>query len=133
MPVNWINSLKDLPWSKVIGMTPDIVESGKKIWDKVATRTANEKSADTTQSLAELSAPAAIAALEIRVKAIERKSAELREEAVSSFEVVRSIVDQNANVVHAVDVLLARTRLLVRVSILLGIACAALLVLQLSR
>ena len=44
-----------------------------------------------------------------------------------------SIVGQHSQVVHAVDVLLVRTRLLVRVSVLLGIVCVALLVLVLSR
>ncbi len=133
MAVNWLASLKDVPWSKVIGVAPTIVESGRKLWDKVASRSANENPGDTTQSLAQLPEPAAIAAIEARLVALEKKSAELREEAVSSFEVVRSIVDQNAQVVHAVDVLLVRTRLLVRVSILLGFVCAALLVLVLSR
>ncbi len=133
MATNWLASLKDVPWSKVIGMTPAIVESGRKIWDKVSTKGAAESSADTTQSLAQLPAAAAIAAIDIRLSALERKSAELREETVSSFEVVRSIVDQNAQVVHAVDVLLVRTQLLVRVTVLLGIVCTALLVLVLSR
>jgi hypothetical protein len=133
MSVNWLASLKDVPWSKVIGAAPTIVESGRKLWDKVSNKTANESLADTTQNLEQLPSSAAIAAIDIRLSALEKKSAELREEAVSSFEVVRSIVDQNAQVVHAVDVLLVRTQLLVRVSILLGIVCAALLVLVLSR
>lgn len=133
MAINWIASLKDVPWSKVIGMTPAIVENGRKLWDKVSTKSGSESLADTTQNLAQLPASAAIAAIDIRISALEKKSAELREETVSSFEVVRSIVDQNAQVVHAVDVLLVRTQLLVRVTFLLGIVCAALLVLVLSR
>lgn len=133
MTINWLASLKDVPWSKVIGMTPSIVESGRKVWDRVTSREASERSGDTTQSLAQSQAPAAIAAIEIRLTALERKSAELREEAVSSFEVVRSIVDQNSQVVHAVDVLLARTQLLLRACALLGIACAALAVLVVVR
>jgi hypothetical protein len=133
MAVNWIASLKDVPWSKVIGMAPTIAESGRKLWDKVLTKGPGENLADTTQDLAQLPASAAIAAIDIRLAALEKKTAELREEAVSSFEVVHAIVDQNAQVVHAVDVLLVRTQLLVRVSILLGIVCAALLTLVLSR
>ena len=133
MSVNWFASLKDVPWSKVIGAAPTIVESGKKLWDKVSTKSASESLSDTTQNLAQLPASAAIAAIDIRLAALEKKSAALREEAVSSFEVVHSIVNQNAQVVHAVDVLLVRTKLLVRVSILLGFVCAALLILVLSR
>lgn len=133
MAVNWFASLKDVPWSKVIGAAPTIVESGRKLWDKVSSKGAGEDLGDTTQNLAQLPAPAAIAAIEIRLAALEKKSAELREETVSSYDVVRSIVDQNLQVVHAVDILLVRTQLLVRVTILLGIVSAALLVLVLTR
>lgn len=133
MSVNWFASLKDVPWSKVIGAAPTIVESGKKLWDKVSSKTGGDSSGETTQSAADLPVPAAIAAFELRLEALERKSAQLREEVVASFDVVRSITDQHSQVVQAVDVLLVRTRLLLRVCVLLGIACVALLVLVLSR
>ncbi len=133
MAVNWFASLKDFPWSKAIGMAPTIVESGKKLWDKVSSRTESDRAGETTQSAAQLPVPAAIAAFELRLEALEKRSAQLREEAVASFDVVRSITDQHSQVVHAVDVLLVRTRLLVRISLLLGVACVALFVLVLSR
>jgi hypothetical protein len=133
MAINWIASLKDVPWTKVIGMAPTIAESGRKLWDKVSSRTGGDRPGETTQSAAQLPVPAAIAAFELRLEALELKSAQLREEAVASFDVVRAITDQHSQVVHAVDVLLVRTRLLVRTSVLLGIACVALFALVLSR
>jgi len=133
MAVNWFASFKDVPWSKVIGMAPTIVENGKKLWDKVSSRTEGDGSGETTQSAAQLPVTEAIAAFELRLEALEKKSAQLREEAVASFEVVRSITDQHSQVVQAVDVLLVRTRVLVRISILLGVVCVALFVLVLSR
>ena len=133
MAVKWFASFKDVPWSKVIGMAPTIVENGKKLWDKVSSRTEGDGSGKTTQSAAQLPVPAAIAAFELRLEALEKKSAQLREEAVASFDVVRSITDQHSQVVQAVDVLLVRTRVLVRISILLGVVCVALLGLVLSR
>lgn len=133
MAVNWFASLKDFSWAKAIGMAPTIVESGKKLWDKVSNRAESDRSGETTQSAAQLPVPAAIAAFELRLEALEKKSAQLRGEAVASFEVVRAITDQHSQVVHAVDVLLVRTRVLIRVSILLGIASVALFVLVLNR
>lgn len=133
MAVNWIASLKYVPWSKVIGMTPSIVESGGKLWDRISNRRAEASTVANPAGQPPPSIPEALAAIEIRLMALEKKSAELGEEAVSSFQVVKSIVDQNAQVVQAVDVLLVRTQLLVRVSVLLGIACVALLVLVLAR
>lgn len=133
MAVGWLASLKHIPWSKVIGMTPSIVESGGKLWDRISSRRA-EASAPANPAVDPLPpTPEALAAIEIRVGTLEKKTAQLREEAVASFDVVRSIVDQNSQVVRAVDVLLVRTQLLVRVSVLLGIACLALLVLVLTR
>ncbi len=133
MAVGWLASLKDIPWSKVIGMTPLIVESGGKLWDRISNRRAEAPTpadpvVDPPPPTAE-----ALAAIEIRVGTLEKQTAQLREEAVASFDVVRSIVDQNSQVVRAVDVLLVRTQLLVRVSVLLGIACLALLALVLTR
>lgn len=133
MAVNWIASLKDVPWSKVIGMAPAIADGGKKLWDRISSRKDGGAAGETTQSAAQLPVTAAIAAFELRLEALEKKSADLREEAVASFDVVRSITEQHTQVVQAVDVLLVRTRLLIRVSVLLGVVCAALLVLVLSR
>jgi len=131
MAVNWFASLRDVPWSKVLGMAPTIVENGRKLWDKVANKNVDETPAATTQTAVPV--PEALSAMELRINVLEKKSAQLREEAVASFDVVRSMADQHSQLVHAVDVLLVRTRVLVRISVLLGIVCVALLVLVLSR
>lgn len=133
MAVSWFASLKDVPWSKVIGMAPAIVENGRKLWDRVSDRSGGNRAGETTRSAAQMPVPAAIAAFELRLEALEKKSAQLREEAVASFDVVRAITDQHSQMVQAVDVLLVRTRVLVRVSILLGAAWVVLLVLVLMR
>jgi hypothetical protein len=133
MAVNLLASLKYVPWSKVISMTPAIVESGGKLWDRISSRRAQASTVANPAGQTPPSTPEALAAIEIRLVTLEKKTAELGEEAVSSFQVVKSIVDQNAQVVQAVDVLLARTQLLVRVSVLLGFVCVALLVLVLAR
>jgi hypothetical protein len=132
MAVNLLASLRYVPWSKVISMTPAIVESGAKLWDRLSRRRAQASAVADPAGQPPPSTPEALAAIEIRLTTLERKTAELGEEAVSSFQVVKSIVDQNAQVVQAVDVLLARTQLLLRVGILLGIVCLVLLVLVLA-
>ena len=133
MAINWLASLKYVPWSKVISMTPSIVESGAKLWDRISKRQVENSTVPNPAVEPMPPTAEALAAIEIRIGALEKKTVQLREEAVSSFDVVRSIVDQHSQVVHAVDVLLVRTRLLVRVSVLLGIVCVALLGLVLSR
>ena len=133
MTINWLASLKDIPWSKVISMTPSIVESGRKLWERIANRRAEISTVSKPADGSPPSTPEALSALEIRLMTLEKKTAQLGEEAVASFDVVRSLADQHSQLVHAVDVLLVRTQVLVRVSALLGVVCIALFILVLSR
>jgi len=123
-------SLRDGAWAKLMSAAPALVERGKKLWSSVAAR------ADRTPATPR--AAEAHAEMEVRVRVLEQRAAGLEEEAVSSFEVVRSITEQhsqlaeqNAQLVEAVDVLLARTRLLAWACAALGAAAVALLVLVL--
>lgn len=133
MAINWFASLRDVPWSKVIGMTPSIVESGRKLWDRIANKQAEVSTVRKPEDKSSPSTPEALSAIEIRIISLEKRTAQLGEEAVSSFDVVRSLADQHSQLVHAVDVLLVRTRVLLRVCVLLGLAVVALLVFVLSK
>jgi len=138
MSINWIASLKDVAWEKVLAVAPSIVESGRKIWNKSANKESPVPEAETSTVLGppvqgDLTVPEALAAFEVRMKKLERRTAGLREESASSFEVVHSLAGQHSELVHAVDVLLVRTRVLVRVCVLLGLSLIALFILVLSR
>ena len=108
MAISWYDSLKDLPWSKALGTAPSISERGKALWERVGRR-----------------APKPPSALEARV-------GELNEELIASFEVVQAMAEQHSELVTAVDVLLARTRLLLRTCAVLGAVLVAVLVLLLT-
>jgi len=88
-------------WKDVFGTAPSIREEAKRIWSKVASRKAPSSKPH---------GPAA---------AVEQKLEHLEEEAVASFDVVRSIAQQHSQLseqhlqlVRVVDELLARTRAL---------------------
>jgi hypothetical protein len=108
MAIGWYESLKDIPWSKALGVAPSIAERGKTLWDRVKSR--------------EAKAPGA---LEARV-------AELNQELAASFELVQAMAEQHSELVRAVDLLLARTRVLLRACMVLGAVLAAVLVLLLT-
>jgi len=133
MTINWFASLKDVPWTKVLDLAPSIVESGRKLWSRGSNK---EAEISTAQNPLEQTAPPgaeALAALEIRVLGLEKRTTQLGEEVVASFDVVRSLTQQHSHLVSAVDVLLVRTGVLIRVCVLLGLVSAALFVLILSR
>ncbi len=133
MAVGWLASFKEVSWSKVSGVASSITESGRKIWDKLAQREAEIPTIQGAPKQPAPSSPEAIAAIEVRVAALEKRTAQLGDEAVASFDVVRSLADQHSELVGAVDVLLVRTRVLIGVCIVLGLAVVALLVLVLSK
>jgi len=135
MSINWFASLKDVAWEQVLAVAPSIVERGKKIWSKSTDREAQVSEAEISTVLSPpvqgaLTGPEALAAFEIRVRRLERRTAGLQEESVASFEVVHSLAGQHSELVHAVDVLLIRTRVLLRVCVVLGLAVAALFVVE---
>ena len=117
-----------IPWSKLISMSPTIVEGGRVLWKAVAQRQARVPSAPAPELRH--------AAVEERLDALEKKLAQLGEEATASFEVVKSITQEHSRLaehhdelVHAVDALLARTRLLVWLSAILACVLVAVLAL----
>ena len=119
----------DGAWAKVMSAAPALVEKGRQLWSAVAARSPRPPAAGSAEARAEI---------EVRVQMLERRAAGLEEEAASSFDVVRSIAEQhsqlaeqNAQLVGAVDGLLARTRLLAWACAALATAAIALLILVL--
>lgn len=135
MAINWLAAFKDIPWSTVLAVAPSIAEGGKKLWARVVKHEPEETAVTGAHPLQQppTSPSEAIAALEVRVQSLETNAAQLKEETVSSFEVVRALTEQHSQLVSAVDVLIARTRVLLRACIALGVAVVALLILTLVR
>lgn len=124
-----------IPWSKLLGMSPSIVEGARMLWKGVASRQARAPTPAAPEPADERRAE-----VEVRVEALERKVAQLGEEASASFEVVKSIAQEHsklaehhAELVSAVDALLARTRVLIWLCAVLAGVLAAVLALVAMR
>lgn len=109
-----------MAWKNALGLAPALVDSGRKLWERVASRRSPSPVADP-------------AALEQRIGQIES-------EATASFEVVRAITqqhsqlaDQQGELVQAVDALLARTQMLLWVCGGLALGLVALLAFVIAR
>lgn len=121
---SWIRPFNDVPWKNARSLAPALVESGKKLWDRVANRDSR------------IGTPAA----EVKSHSLEERITQLEEEAVSSFDVVRSIAqqhsqltEQHSQLVQAADLLLVRTRVLLLACALLGLAFIAFFVVVVGR
>ncbi|HEY6043804.1 MAG TPA: hypothetical protein VIU43_02800 [Nitrosospira sp.] len=111
MAIGWMTALKIIPWSNVLESAPHIVKAAKHLFS--ATKTDSENFATGP------GAPAGedFASLNKRVRVMEAKIAELREEQKSSAELIKSLAEQNAFVVEAIEVFRARLRILLVICI----------------
>jgi hypothetical protein len=110
----WMTALKIIPWGSVLESAPHIVKAAKHLFSETKT--------DTSGFSAAASSPASTgpANQDKRVRLLEAKIAELSDEQRSSAELIKSLAEQNALIVEAIDVLRVRVKLLL-------IACVSLL------
>lgn len=105
MAISWITALKLIPWRDVVENAPTVLRTAKKLWDKQP----------PPQS------------------SLQQEVAALRDEARRAAEVIESLAEQNTRLVQAVEVLRARSRLLIYAVGALSIVLLGLLVYVLAR
>jgi len=111
MAIGWMTALKIIPWSNVLESAPHIVKAAKHLFS--ATKTDSENFATGP------GAPVGedFVSLNKRIRVMEAKIAELREEQKSSAELIKSLAEQNAFVIETIEVFRARLRILLVICI----------------
>jgi hypothetical protein len=119
MAINWLFALRAVPWSDVVQAAPAIVKGARKLFNSVQTSEPPPVGAAEPYSGADSdSVQARLNRLEIALQNVDA-------EQNSSAELIRSLAEQNARVVEAIEVLRARTRLLLGLNIGLSIVLVA--------
>jgi hypothetical protein len=109
MAFGWMTALKIIPWGSVLESAPHIVKAAKQLFSAVKTDTSGfsaergSSGDDGTVSLEKLTK---------RTRLIEAKLVELSDEQKSSAELIKSLAEQNALIVDAIDVFRVRVRIL---------------------
>ncbi|MBW7903380.1 MAG: hypothetical protein H3C26_18045 [Rhodocyclaceae bacterium] len=99
MAIGWMTILSNVPWSEVIKNAPAVTDGAKKLWKKVRGDTPNEGApspADDTP--------------EGRLAALQAEVDELQAQMLASSEVIRSLAEQNTQLIARVEA--GRRRLL---------------------
>ena len=109
MAISWITALKLIPWRDVVENAPTVLRTAKRLWDKQGDATPPRQSS------------------------LQQEVAALRDEARRAAEVIESLAEQNTRLVQAVEVLRARSRLLMYAVGALSIVLLGLLVYVLAR
>jgi hypothetical protein len=128
MAIPWLAvAFKAIPWTKVVASAPSIVEGARKLWNS-GTRTEKRPSPANEQSNESSSTqPDQLSAIEDRLFALQARTTEIAREAGTSAELIKSLAEQSAQLVQAVEILRLRTRKLVWSTVVLGLATGFLL------
>ena len=127
MAINWLFALKAVPWADLVQAAPHIVKGARRLFN-----TARDSEPPPT-GVAEGGFGRDGASVQERLRRIETALQALDSEQNASAELIRSLAEQNARVVEAIEVLRARMRLLLAVTTVLGIAFAAAAIWLLAR
>ena len=124
MAFGWMTALKIIPWGSVLESAPHIVKAAKQLFSAVKTDTSGF-SAERGSSADD--GTASLEKLNKRTRLIEAKIAELSDEQKSSAELIKSLAEQNALIVDAIDVFRVRVRILLIACILLIVVLCSLI------
>src|SRR5262245_48058017 len=116
MALSWLSALKAVPWADVVQAAPGIVQGARRLF------TAAKSSAESSD--AATSSAARSGGLEGRLQPIEAAIDALQGEQRSTAELIRSLAEQNAIIIAALDIMRRRVRLLTVTCVGLAIAFA---------
>ncbi|MBI4693249.1 MAG: hypothetical protein HY749_04430 [Gammaproteobacteria bacterium] len=130
MPIPWSTLIKVIPWTDLVTAAPKIVEQARKI---AAAARRSRTEADATTDPSPATPPEPPVTLETRVSRIEAELVAIADEEVSTAELLKSLADQNAQIVVALQAVNARVRrLTIAVAVLAALSCGLVIWLALS-
>ncbi len=133
MAIPWLVVLKSVPWSEVIGNAPKVAEGAKKLWNTVSGKPPAPEPPVPPPDLALTPESEAIAALRARMTAMEKATAELHEQMLASSKLIKSLADQNAQLIRRIEANRIRVVWLAGATLVLGIIAVIGLALALIR
>ena len=121
MALSWLTALKAVPWADVVQAAPGIVQGARKLFSAAKGYAGSESDAAIDTSGTKRND-----ALGGRLQQIEAGIDDLQSEQRASAELIRSLAEQNASIIAALDVMRRRVRALSGACIVMAIAVAAL-------
>jgi hypothetical protein len=103
MAIGWLTLLKAVPWVEVARKAPEVAESAKKLWNTIAKNTSKPEIEVQTEATSFSSEDQGIKWLKERLIANEAAYADLHNQMLASAELIKTLADQNAQLINAVE------------------------------
>jgi hypothetical protein len=115
MAIGWMTILSNVPWTDVIKNAPVVADGAKKLWKKVGGKMATESDVPVADP----------ATPEDRIANLQARIDELGAQMLTASEVVRSLAEQNAQLIVRVEKTRRRLLLLAIFSIVVAVIAVA--------
>jgi len=108
MAIGWITILKTVPWADVISNAPKVADGAKKLWKTVAKKPASQGATGAAAQSTGSTAAQASNPLEARLAEMESRTSELHAQMLASSELIKSLAEQNAELVKRIEAIRIR-------------------------
>ncbi|HYG31505.1 MAG TPA: hypothetical protein VD810_00830 [Methylophilaceae bacterium] len=124
MAIGWLAVLQAVPWGQVIDNAPKIVTGAKKLWGSVAGGSAAEDVSEPDIH-ATPGQEKDLERLRQRLHKLEKSTAELHEQMLTSTALIQQLAEQNAQLIEHIEANRVRTLWLTVISGALAVAISA--------
>ena len=101
MAIGWLTVLKLVPWGDVIENAPKVAQGAKKLWDKVGKKPVAD--AATEPHWPATGAEPTLAQLQAQVSGLQLATADLHQQMLDCTELVKTLAEQNSQLVKRVE------------------------------
>jgi len=97
MAFPWLVVLQSVPWGEVMKNAPKVAEGAKKLWGSVS------KKGGIAEAPPQSTSPLSIEALQTRLEELEADVVDLHQQMLASSELIKTLAEQNAQLVERVE------------------------------
>jgi hypothetical protein len=128
MAIGWLTLLKAVPWVEVARKAPEVAESAKKLWNTIAKNSSKTEVEVQSETHSFASEEQGMDWLKERLAANEAAYADLHKQMLTSAELIKTLAEQNAQLINAIELQRKRFVRLTVFSVIIGIITAYLMI-----
>lgn len=133
MAIGWFTVLAAVPWKQVIENAPQVADGAKKLWNAVAKKPAARDAGEPETGLDLTAEARSIAGMASRIAALEAETADLHAQMLASSELIKTLAEQNAQLVERIETNRVRVLWLSAVLVVVSALAIVSLVLAVAR
>lgn len=133
MPIPWLAVLQSVPWTDVIKNAPKVADGAKKLWNTIGKKSPVPETEAANDHPTMSPEANTINALQTQLAAVESSVADLHEQMLASSELIKSLADQNTQLIKRIELNRVRVLWLNALTVIFGIVAITCLVMTLIR